>query len=92
MNYIGTEADADNFPVCFTAGLPAICSFWLSLISNGGADILMASTAYGGSSELTDILTARTDNFRKHKFDITGKNKVTDAIENLMNSLGFIIN
>jgi hypothetical protein len=58
------------------------------LISNGGADILMASTAYGGSSELTDILTARTDKFRKHKFDITGKNKVTDAIENLMDSLG----
>ncbi len=48
----------------------------------------MASTAYGGSSELTDILTARTDKFRKHKFDITGKNKVTDAIENLMDSLG----
>lgn len=66
--------DENSFPCCFTAGLPAICSLWLSLVAQGGADILMASTAYGGSSELTDLIDKRCSIFNKHKFDITGKN------------------
>ena len=52
----GTVADASCEPVCCTAGLPAICAIWMSLLHHGGADVLMASTAYGGSSQLTDIM------------------------------------
>jgi len=75
----GTDQD-DHHPVCTTAGLPVIASFWISLIKNGGADILMSSTAYGGSSQLTDLMVERSDKFKKHKFDITGKNKLEEAI------------
>ena len=28
----GVEINAKYFPACFTAGLPAICSFWMTLI------------------------------------------------------------
>jgi len=56
----GEKENPLAYPVCFAAGLPAICSVWLSLISMGGADIVMASTAYGGSSQLTDVLTGRS--------------------------------
>jgi cysteine synthase A len=52
----GTTADASCEPVVCTAGLPAICAIWMSLLQHGGADVLMASTAYGGSSQLTDII------------------------------------
>lgn len=46
----GTEVNDKSLPISFTSGLSAVCSLWLSLIATGGADILMASTAYGGSS------------------------------------------
>jgi hypothetical protein len=82
----GTNVD-NHHPVCCTAGLPVIASFWFSLVKNGGADIVMSSTAYGGSSQLTDLMVERSGNFRKHKFDITGKNKLEEAIEKTMNEL-----
>lgn len=44
-------------------------------------DVLMASTSYGGSSELTDILSSRTDKFHKSTFDITGSNDISAAIQ-----------
>lgn len=46
----GTDINNYSLPICFTSGLSGVCSLWLSLIASGGADILMASTAYGGSS------------------------------------------
>lgn len=46
----GALENKDFYPETFTAGLPSICSLWISLILTGGADIVMASTAYGGSS------------------------------------------
>ena len=45
-----------------------------------GADVLMASTAYGGSSELTDICN-RAPCFAKHTFDITGRRDISAAIQ-----------
>ena len=66
----GTEVAPESPPVLYTAGLPALASLWLALGTRGGADILMCSTAYGGSSQLTDLLTSRTSKLNKHTFDI----------------------
>ncbi len=82
----GTAENPIAYPVSFAAGLPAIASLYLTLISRGGADILMASTAYGGSSELTDICT-RSENFRKHTYDITGRNNIQRSIEAALDKL-----
>jgi len=68
----GTDINACANPVVFTAGLPALCSMWLALIQRGGADVLMCSTAYGGSSQLTDLLNSKVPEFKKHTFDIQG--------------------
>jgi hypothetical protein len=54
------DASSDALPQLFTAGLPALASLWLALLSTGGAEIVMCSTAYGGSSQLTDLLCARS--------------------------------
>lgn len=77
----GTDRNPAQYPVAFTAGLSAISSMYLSLIAQGGVEVLMASTSYGGSSELTDILSARTSKFRKTTFDITGSNEISRAIQ-----------
>ncbi|KAJ3295719.1 hypothetical protein HDU79_008567 [Rhizoclosmatium sp. JEL0117] len=84
----GTTADPTANPVVFTAGLPAICATWLALLTTGGADILMASTAYGGSSQLTDIFAARSPaKFTKSTYDITGKNDIQIAIKTSLDKL-----
>jgi cysteine synthase A len=83
----GVEANAKHFPQCFTAGLPAIAAVWMSLIHLGGADIVMASTSYGGSSELTDLLENRTGNLTKTTFDITGSNPLVPAISIALDKL-----
>lgn len=83
----GTTSNSDSYPQCFTAGLPAICSVLMSLIRMGGGDIVMASTSYGGSSELTDLLVNRTKNLRKTTFDITGKNDLVEAVTNALKTL-----
>jgi len=68
----GTAPTTDVLPLICTAGLPTVCSLWMALIAQGGADILMASTAYGGSSQLTDLLTERAGILNKHTYDIQG--------------------
>eukprot|EP01134_Creolimax_fragrantissima_P006553 CFRG6553T1 len=83
----GTPVNPDANPVCFTAGLPSICSLWFTLIAQGGADVVMASTAYGGSSQLTDLLTHRSSTFKKHTFDITGTNDISESIQSTLNAL-----
>jgi cystathionine beta-lyase/cystathionine gamma-synthase len=84
----GVDADSTCDPVIFAAGLPAICSLWMALVEHGGADIVMASTAYGGSSELTDIIAKRApERFNKHTFDITGKNDISLAIKEALDRL-----
>ena len=71
----------------FTAGLPTLASLWISLIADGGADVCMASTAYGGSSQLSDLLCLRSANLRKHTFDVQGTAAVSDSVERLLTSL-----
>ncbi|MDP2439082.1 MAG: PLP-dependent transferase, partial [archaeon] len=84
----GADPAPEHPPVCCTSGLATICSVWMALILHqGGADVVMASTAYGGSSELTDLLAARGANFRKHTFDITGTNPITPAIQGAFDKL-----
>jgi cystathionine beta-lyase/cystathionine gamma-synthase len=65
-------APVDAPAVVCTAGLPTLASLWLSLSETGGVDILMCATAYGGSSQLADVLSARSDRIRKHIFPLTG--------------------
>ena len=69
----GTAVDPSTPPVVFTAGLPAIAALWATLINRGGADVLMCSTAYGGSSQMTDIMVAKSGGLlRKEAFHIQG--------------------
>ena len=85
----GTPVDTSANPVCFTAGLSTLAAFYIALISSGGADILMASTAYGGSSQLTDLLTKSNDFslLRKHKFHIQGGNEMVTSITQALEAL-----
>jgi len=66
----GTVANPECNPVVFTAGLPCICAIYYALVQGGGADLLMCSTAYGGSNQVTDLMEERTGLFTKHTFDI----------------------
>jgi len=84
----GTDPNPDAKPVVCTAGLTTIASIWITLLKLGGADILMASTAYGGSSQLTDILTERSSLLNKHTFDIQGvQTNIMERIEGRLNDL-----
>jgi len=84
----GTDINTSANPVVFTAGLPALCSMWLSLIQRGGADVLMCSTAYGGSSQLTDLLNSKVPEFKKHTFDIQGLDaNIVERISNRLDDL-----
>jgi len=57
-------------------GLGALCSCVMAAVALGEAkvDILMCSTAYGGSSQQADILVKHIEGFDKHTFDIQGQN------------------
>jgi len=83
----GTEVNHSARPAPFVAGLAAIGSLWVELIRRGGGDILMASTAYGGSSQLTDVLSGRAPALHKHTFDIQGKLAIVDSISNALEKL-----
>ena len=71
----GTPLDVACRPALFTAGLPALGALWSALAARGGADVVMCSTAYGGSSQVTDLLAARVPcaRLRKHTFDIQAR-------------------
>lgn len=70
----GAPVSPDDAPVVFTAGLPALASLWAALGAGGGVDVLMCSTAYGGSSQVTDLFSERVPaGLRKHTFDIQGR-------------------
>jgi len=84
----GTDINTAVNPIICTAGLPTIASMWITLMLRGGADILMASTAYGGSSQLTDIITSRANVLQKHTFDIQGVNtNIIDRIRGRLDDL-----
>ena len=84
----GTAVDVTAKPQCFTAGLSALCSLWLALSKNGGAEIVMCSTAYGGSSQLTDLVCERAPRtLRKHTFGIQGDALIIEAIRSSLDKL-----
>jgi len=83
----GTAVNLSANPVSCQAGLPTIASLWLTLENQGGADILMCSTAYGGSSELTDICLERGGKLRKATFDIQGGLPIDASIQSALDKL-----
>ena len=93
----GVEGEGSSKPLLFTAGLSAVASLWLTLLRTGGADVVMASTAYGGSSQCTDLLAARASAsaahkktravLRKHTFDLQGSIDLVKSIASALRSL-----
>jgi len=84
----GTASDTSAPPVVYTAGLPALSSMYLTLVAKGGTDLVICSTAYGGSNQLTDILTSRSPElFKKHTFDIQGDADIAKSIEGRLTTL-----
>lgn len=88
----GAAVDAACPPALFTAGLPALASLWSAVALGGGADVLMCSTAYGGSSQVTDLLEvqsagASAAKLRKHTFHIQGGTPVNGAIGDALRRL-----
>ncbi|GMH85429.1 hypothetical protein TrST_g493 [Triparma strigata] len=74
-------------PRTFGAGLPALCSMWSSMLTLGSVDVLMASTAYGGSSQLTDLMTLQNPNFNKYTFDIQGEADFVESVSLTLDKL-----
>ena len=83
----GTPINTDANPVIFTSGLSSICALYMSLIHQGGADILMCSTAYGGCSQLTDLLNEKASHLRKSTFDIQGEADINLSIKGALDRL-----
>ena len=84
----GTAVDGPTAPACFTAGLSALAALWITLIAKGGADVVMSSTAYGGSSQVTDVLAARAPSkLRKHTFDVSGSAQIVDNVRLTLDKL-----
>lgn len=83
----GTAVDTSSNPVIFTAGLPSLCSLFMALIGEGGADILMSSTAYGGCSQLADLIHGMAPTLRKSTFDIQGDVDMVASITGELNRL-----
>jgi len=78
----GAPVDRSLDPICFTAGLSTLASLWIALVANGGADVVMASTAYGGSSQLTDLIQkASSGALTKHTFDLQGARGMEQSIK-----------
>ena len=83
----GTEANPACQPAVFTAGLSALCSMYLALLKQGGCNLLMCSTAYGGSSQLTDLISSRAPKFSKSTFDIQGDADIGQSIKSSLDAL-----
>lgn len=77
----GTAVNTGANPVIFTAGLSALCSTWFTMIDRGGCNVLMASTAYGGCSELTDLISKfAPEKFSQTRYDVQGASQMIDSI------------
>jgi cysteine synthase A len=84
----GTPADSKSKPVVATAGLSALSSLWVSLIARGGVDVVMCSTAYGGTVQMTALFDEAEAKFRKHDFHVQGEfTSVTSSIQVVLNKL-----
>jgi cysteine synthase A len=76
----GTDVNPAANPITFTAGLSALCSVWFTMIKRGGCNVLMASTAYGGCSELTDLITKFSPKFKQTRYDVQGAAAMIESI------------
>jgi len=88
----GTPLDRAATPLVSTAGLSALASLWASMVERGGSDVLMCSTSYGGSSELTKMwgrsdATFRVEKIQKHDFHIQGDTDLISSVRTEMNKL-----
>eukprot|EP00937_MAST-01D_sp_MAST-1D-sp2_P001953 g1953.t1 len=83
----GTAVNTGAQPVVFAAGLPAVASLFATLVDNGGADVLMCSTAYGGTSELMDIFHDRGGLIIKSRFHIQGDAPIDGSIQAALDTL-----
>lgn len=84
----GVAVDPASNPVWFTAGLPTLASLWTYLIgTGGGVDVVMASTAYGGSSQLVDLLCHQTPAIRKYTFDLQGHRGMEESIRGTLEGM-----
>lgn len=84
----GTPVDKSANPVVSTVGLGILSSLWTTLVTRGGADVLMCSTAYGGSGQLTGIFARFGGRFRKHDFHIQGREAtIVDSVEGELSTL-----
>jgi cysteine synthase A len=77
----GTAVNTGANPVIFAAGLPALTSMWFTMIGRGGCNVLMASTAYGGSSECTDLIEKFCPTFKKTTYDVQGAAAMIESIK-----------
>mmetsp|Transcript_8276 Transcript_8276/g.16710 ORF Transcript_8276/g.16710 Transcript_8276/m.16710 type:complete len:615 (+) Transcript_8276:49-1893(+) len=84
----GSAPSPMNPPCTFTVGLSALQSLWTTFLTLGGVDVLMASTAYGGSSEMTDLMVKHgKGGLRKFKFHVQGGNKINDSVEKALEEM-----
>merc|ERR1712232_99792 len=79
-------------PVVSTNGLSALTCLWTSMVERGGADVLMCSTSYGGSSELTKMWSRSGGSFRigkleKHDFHVQGGIDLCQSISTQLDKL-----
>jgi cysteine synthase A len=81
------DGNKEPYPVIFTAGLVSTASLYFTLSLKGGADIVMCSTAYGGSSQLLDIFTKKTQLFKKHTFNIQGDVDMVQSVRSTLSEL-----
>eukprot|EP00462_Mataza_sp_D1_P009943 CAMPEP_0175157560 /NCGR_PEP_ID=MMETSP0087-20121206/22280_1 /TAXON_ID=136419 /ORGANISM="Unknown Unknown, Strain D1" /LENGTH=639 /DNA_ID=CAMNT_0016445203 /DNA_START=15 /DNA_END=1931 /DNA_ORIENTATION=+ len=83
-------AGADGDPLLCTVGLSALaaCVMGANELGNSQLDVLMCSTAYGGSSQQCDIMALKCDGLKKHTFDIQGRTgHVFRAISNKLSEM-----
>jgi cystathionine beta-lyase/cystathionine gamma-synthase len=87
LKVLGGVENAPGDVLVTTCGLTALGACVMAALDAGerSLDLLMCSTAYGGSSQQADILVKRCNdskyvNFTKHKFDIQGDRPVLTAI------------
>lgn len=88
----GCESAAGDVLIA-TVGLSALGACVMATLDKGDRDIdlLMCSTAYGGSSQQADILIKNCSSgsvrMQKHKFDIQGGRPVLDAVRSKLKDM-----
>jgi hypothetical protein len=90
LKSLAGNSDTEGDPLITGVGLSALyaCTMAAKSISKGNVDIVMASTAYGGSSQQSDILANKLEGITKHTFDIQGDSDVLESLRKTLESMG----